>query len=84
MATARTTCPITRNQFSKASNVAAVIAGTTLSAAPRTFSTGSMGFFGNGKVTVIIDGKPCLCQVSLTVTVVGSKELPAATEAAAQ
>lgn len=39
----------------------------------REFSTGSVGWNGNGKVTLMVDGKPVRCQVSLNVTVIGSK-----------
>ena len=77
-ATARkTTCPVTRSQFtSTAKALTVAIANQPLSASPKQFSTGSFGFYANGKVTVVVDGVPVQCQVSLNVTVIGSKELP--------
>jgi len=38
------------------------------------FSTGSFGWYYNGKTTVMVDGKPLSVQVGLNLTVVGSKE----------
>lgn len=48
-----------------------------IEAKPREFSTGSIGWGSSGKVTVMIDGQPTPCQVSLNITIIGSK-LPAA------
>jgi hypothetical protein len=75
----RTTCPVSRQQFtSTAKPVAVNIQGQVLSAAVKQFSTGSMGWFANGKVVVEVDGVPVACQVSLNITAIGSKELPEA------
>ena len=52
------------------------IGDQTLSADPKKFSTGSVGFFANGKVTLTIGGKPVKMQANLTLTAVGSKEWP--------
>ena len=38
------------------------------------FSTGSFGWYLNGKIVVNVDGKPCSVQVGMNLTVVGSKE----------
>jgi len=38
------------------------------------FSTGSFGWYLNGKIVVTVDGKPCSVQVGMNLTVVGSKE----------
>ena len=74
----KTCCPVTREKFTAhAKPVTVAISNQPLSASPKQFSTGSMGWFANGKVTVVIDGVPVLCQVGLNVTVIGSKELPA-------
>jgi hypothetical protein len=41
---------------------------------PKTFSTGSFGWYMNGKTTITVDGKPLPVQVGLNLTVVGSKD----------
>lgn len=70
-------CPVTRQQFSdNAEPVVITIGGTTLTADPKEFSTGSLGWYLNGKVTLLVDGKPTKVQVGLNLTIVGSKELP--------
>jgi hypothetical protein len=38
------------------------------------FSTGSLGWYANDKVTLMIDGIPVKAQVAITVTVVNSKD----------
>ncbi len=48
----------------------------TLSVDPKKFSTGSVGFFANGKVTLTIGGKPVKMQANINLTTVGSKEWP--------
>ncbi len=47
-------------------------------AAPREFSTGSLGWGASGKIEVMLDGKPVMVQLSVNMTVIGSK--PAATK----
>lgn len=54
-----------------------VINGNEMLAERREFSTGSFGWYLNGKTVVTVDGKPLNVQVGLNLTVVGSKELPA-------
>lgn len=44
-----------------------------LLATPKQFSTGSVGFHGQGKVHLVVDGKPVVLQANLLLTVVGSK-----------
>jgi hypothetical protein len=55
--------------------VPVTIAGGQLPAMKKEFSTRSLGWFGNGKVMVEVDGKQVMCQVGVTLTVIGSKEL---------
>jgi hypothetical protein len=75
--TRKTTCAITRQQYTaNAKPVTVAINNQPLSASPKQFSTGSMGWFANGKVSLIVDGIPVQCQVSLNITVIGSKDLP--------
>lgn len=74
---AKTTCPVTRAEFLKnAKAVEIVIAGVPLMAEVKEFSTGSLGWYLNGKTTVRIGDKPVSVQIGLNLTVVGSKELP--------
>lgn len=69
------TCPVSRTQFvEKAEPVKLVINGQEVLAEKKEFSTGSFGWYFNGKVNVTVDGKPVSVQVGLNLTVVGSKE----------
>ena len=75
----KTTCPITRAQFTQhGANATPVvsIAGQAIGATPKTFSTSSVGYYASGKVQIMIDGIPVWCQVGLNITVIGSGELP--------
>jgi hypothetical protein len=75
---AKTSCPIGRADFrAKAKPLSVVINDQKLSAPVKEFSTGSFGWYLNGKMTVEIDGVPVAVQIGLNMTVVGSKELPA-------
>jgi hypothetical protein len=67
-----------RDHFRRhAKPVSVMVDGSTLlTADPKEFSTGSLGWFVNGKATVVVDGKPVRVQVSGTLTAVHSKELP--------
>jgi len=74
---AKTSCPVTRSEFlDKAKAVEVVIGGIPLMAEVKEFSTGSLGWYLNGKTTIRIDDKPVSVQIGLNLTVVGSKELP--------
>lgn len=70
--------PISREQFrqSAPNALSAVIGDYPVPAGKKEFATGSLGWYGNGKVTLTINGVPVDCQVGITVTVIGSKELP--------
>ena len=72
---AKSPCPVTRTQFlEKAEAVKVSINGQEIIADKREFSTGSFGWYYNGKISVTVDGKPLSIQVGLNLTVVGSKE----------
>jgi hypothetical protein len=74
---AKTTCPITRPQFREAAKpVEVTINGSPMLADPREFSTGSLGWYLNGKTVVDVNGQKVTVQVGLNLTIVGSKELP--------
>lgn len=65
-----------REEFAKSAKpVDVIVAGSPVIAAPKLFSTGSVGWFMNGKVEVQMpDGSTVRCQLSGTLTVIGSKE----------
>lgn len=73
----KTNCPITRPQFRKgAKAVTVAINGIPQLAEVKEFSTGSLGWYLNGKTTIEVDGTPVSVQIGLNLTIVGSKELP--------
>jgi hypothetical protein len=73
----KSTCPITRAEFrAKAKPVTVTIAGQTLVADVKEFSTGSLGWYLNAKMAVEVGGTPVNVQIGLNLTIVGSKELP--------
>jgi hypothetical protein len=72
----KTSCPITRAEFrANAQPLEVKIQGTELKAPVKEFSTGSLGWYVNGKTTVEINGKSVAVQIGLNLTIVGSKEL---------
>jgi hypothetical protein len=72
---AKSPCPLSKTQFiDKAEPVKVVVNGQELIADKREFSTGSFGWYYNGKINILVDGKPLSVQVGLNLTVVGSKE----------
>ena len=74
---AKTNCPINRSQFlAKAKPITVSINNVPLQAVVKEFSTGSLGWFLNGKMMIEIDGTPVSVQIGLNLTIVGSKELP--------
>jgi hypothetical protein len=73
----KTTCPITRDDFrTKAKPLAVTINGQSLEAEVKEFSTGSLGWNINGKITVEIEGVRVPVQIGANLIIVGSKELP--------
>lgn len=67
-------CPVSKAQFIATATPAVVdIAGQKLTAMPREFNTGSLGWYLSGKVTIMVDGKPCQVQVGANMILVGSK-----------
>ncbi len=74
---AKTTCSITRADFrERAEPVEIVIGGIPMSADPKEFSTGSLGWYLNSKVNLKIGDKSVTVQIGMNMTIVGSKELP--------
>jgi hypothetical protein len=73
----KSSCPITRAEFTAhAKAVTVQIGEKTYSAVPKEFSTGSLGWNINDKITLEIGGKPVTVQIGMNLTVVGSKDLP--------
>jgi hypothetical protein len=73
----KTTCPISRADFlAKAQPIKILLGDFPMQGDPREFSTGSFGWYVNGKAPIVVDGKSIQCQVGINITVVGSKELP--------
>ena len=71
----KTTCPISRPDFlAKAEPLKIEINGQSIIAEPREFSTGSFGWYLNGKTVISVDGKALSVQIGMNMTVVGSKE----------
>ena len=73
----KTSCPIDRDTFAnEAGPVKVTIGATTFEVDPKEFSTGSLGWYLSGKVTLEVGGVRCPVQVGLNLTLVGSKDLP--------
>jgi len=72
---AKSPCPVSKTQFlDKAEPVKVTIGTAELIADKREFSTGSFGWYYNGKTTIMVDGKLLAVQIGMNLTVVGSKE----------
>lgn len=72
---AKAACPVSLSQFlEKAEPVKVTINGQEMLAEVKSFSTGSFGWYINGKTVITVDGKPLSVQIGMNMTVVGSKE----------
>jgi hypothetical protein len=73
----KTNCPITRQAFrAHAKPVTVTMNNVPLQAEVKEFSTGSMGWYLNGKTIIDVGGTPVSVQIGMNLTIVGSKELP--------
>ncbi len=73
----KTSCPISRAEFARdAKPVEVQIGDKKYTAVPKEFSTGSLGWNINDKITLDIGGKLVTVQIGMNLTVVGSKDLP--------
>ena len=73
----KTTCPISRADFqTNAKALTVVVNNVPLVAEVKEFSTGSLGWYLNGKTSIEVGGKPVSVQIGMNLTIVGSKELP--------
>jgi hypothetical protein len=81
---AKTECPVSREQFvANAKSVQVTIGGVPMLATVKQFQTGSLGWYLTGKTTVEIDGVAVPVQIGVTLTCIGSKELPKESKTAA-
>lgn len=73
----KATCPVSRPDFrSNAKAIEVVINGIPMTAEVKEFSTGSLGWYLNGKMSVKVGDTPVSVQIGMNMTIVGSKELP--------
>ena len=74
---AKSSCPVTRAEFiNEAKPVEVVINGIPMTADVKEFSTGSLGWYLNGKANIKLGEKTVSVQIGMNLTIVGSKELP--------
>ena len=74
---AKSSCPVTRAEFMHdAKPVEVTINGIPMTAEVKEFSTGSLGWYLNGKASVKVGDKSVNVQIGMNLTIVGSKELP--------
>lgn len=72
---AKSSCPLSQTQFlAKAEPLKIAINGMEMLAEVKSFSTGSFGWYLNGKTVISVDGKAVSVQIGMNLTVVGSKE----------
>jgi hypothetical protein len=70
-------CPVTRAEFRESAQPVKVeINGIPMMAEVKEFSTGSLGWYLNGKTMIDVGGKQVSVQIGMNLTIVGSKELP--------
>ena len=71
----KTSCPISLTNFmEKAEPLKISINGQDMLAEVKSFSTGSFGWYLNGKTVISVDGKAVSVQIGMNMTVVGSKD----------
>jgi len=72
----KTNCPISRQEFrTSAKTVTITINNVPLQAEVKEFSTGSLGWYLNGKTSIDVGGTLVSVQIGMNLTIVGSKEL---------
>jgi hypothetical protein len=73
----KSACPLSLAQFlEKAEPLKITINGQDMLAEVKSFSTGSFGWYLNGKTVISVDGKAVSVQIGMNLTLVGSKEAP--------
>jgi hypothetical protein len=73
----KSSCPLSQQQFlAKAEPLKVTVQGQEMLAEVKAFSTGSFGWYLNGKTVVQVDGKSVSVQIGMNLTIVGSKDAP--------
>lgn len=71
----KSSCPLTQAQFlAQAKPLKINVNGQDMLAEVKAFSTGSFGWYLNGKTAIEVEGKVVSVQIGMNMTVVGSKE----------
>jgi hypothetical protein len=79
----KSACPITRADFrAHAKPIELVINGVPMPADVKEFSTGSLGWHLNNKMSVKVGDQNVTVQIGVNMTIIGSKDLPQDGEAA--
>jgi hypothetical protein len=74
---AKSTCPVSRAQFKEnAKPVEVIVNGIPMTAEVKEFSTGSLGWYLNGKMSIKVGDSAVTVQIGMNMTVLGSKDLP--------
>ncbi len=75
---AKRTCSVTASQFLKgAKDTTTTLFGTPMRVSVKDFSTGTFGWYGNGKGSVQLeDGSIVEVQLAVSAYVIGSKDAP--------
>lgn len=72
---AKSSCPLSREAFKQAAKpVEVVVNGVPMLAEVKEFSTGSFGWYLGGKTVLKVGDTPVSVQISMNLTVVGSKD----------
>ena len=72
-------CGITRQEFeNEAEDIEIWLDGdgVSITARPRFYPSGSLGWFAGGRARVQVGGRTVVVQVTMNLTIVGSKQLP--------
>jgi hypothetical protein len=70
----RTRCPVTRERFRAiAQGLPIQVGKAKVLAEPKEFHTGSFGWYSGDQVILYFDGQRTKCQLSVSVTIIGSK-----------
>jgi len=68
-------CPLSLSEFQESAKpLEIVVNGQKMLAEVKAFSTGSFGWYLNGKMAIDVGGKVVSVQIGMNLTVVGSKE----------
>ena len=79
----KTTCPVSRAEFRNEAKPVSItvqsgngVPSAVSSVMPKEFSTGSLGWYISDKGVIYVGDTPVRVQMGITITIIGSKELP--------